>query len=1267
MLVSHVDSPYQFWVQVMDEKSLGTLLDLTQKLNKAPLKQAHPRAGENCVCRYSQDGCLYRGRVNSVTDTNATVQFVDYGNTEEVSLTDLFEPNAEFFALPAQAIMCTLNQLLNPKGRGAEWEPAAIDFFKAQCCSDNKVVSIKAVKVLGLKHVVDVTVPGEGGEKSLLEAMVASGHGSSLNLKSPSKGKEQQQSSSKEKQFGGSSEPRQGAPWKGRSRSESGQRPGQGGSESGQGAPWNRGGTESGQRPGQGSSESGQGAPWKRGGTESGQKPGQGRSESGQGAPWKRGGSESGQRPGQRGPESGQGAPWKRGGSESGQGAPLKRGGSESGQGTPWKRPAAPQTDQSAAPQPNQGSQGPFHSQSNTPNQPKQSPFPSTRSPQSDKPHPVALPLSSPTSSQLPPLPKVASLAVVRPPTESDYFEVLASEVQSPHSLFLQVANRPSAQALNELSSTLNSHLRTHPPASLAQPPVKGSLCCSKFSQDNMWYRAEVLEVFQGGCVVRFIDFGNTDSVQVSDLVPCPAHFLNTPIMAIQCALKDVSPVKAPQTSLSFGKTGWSMEAITFLKRKCLDRILLAKVAGRSHELGLPLVELVDTSSEKDISMAEELINAGHATAATVQRQTCVDEAPTASPLTQTAPQIPPQHIPVQSPLKPSPSNDVSLSELSIAPLRLPEGVVLKVHVTDDVDPSSFSVQQIVPECLASFMDLMNQLQLAYCDPTQYSGFQPAVGAVCCTRYQVDDCWYRCRVIGLSGKQAKLCYLDFGNTEVVPFQHIFRLDPKFAIQPSFAVQCSLRGVEPVSGTSWTREAIQKFTTLLNTAPEKTLFTKVLPGASEDIPVSLDLYFDESGSQSVAEALLESGVARRTTAPLMQTPQPTAPAPAIPDLPLGIPPFGLPASPEFRALMTHTDSLTKFYLQVVTSDIVKIAMATMEKMNRHCSTARGFSQPPNPGDVCLAKYDQEWFRAQVLRQISRDRFEILFIDFGNKEVVSLGLMKPMLDEFLSLPVQAVRCGLYGVPAGEVTRPSTSALEAFSQLTTNVTLICRVVCQDPLLVDLRDAGRATLSVREELAKLHLFQPIDDLSLITLPTNKLPTDDTSVVLVTEIVSPGDFWVQVGEASTLMELDKMTRRVHEYCNSCPPFSSPPVLGQMCCARFSEDGRWYRARVSHIPGEGSFRVRFVDYGNQEVVPVSELRPFKQEFQYIPAQAIHCCLVGFEGGEAKEVRLVEKFRGLVENRRLIAMHRGVRSEGVTVVELVDTSTAQDVYIHKEMK
>merc|ERR1719219_1346349 len=42
--------------------------------------------------------------------------------------------------------------------------------------------------------------------------------------------------------------------------------------------------------------------------------------------------------------------------------------------------------------------------------------------------------------------------------------------------------------------------------------------------------------------------------------------------------------------------------------------------------------------------------------------------------------------------------------------------------------------------------------------------------------------------------------------------------------------------------------------------------------------------------------------------------------------------------------------------------------------------------------------------------------------------------------------------------------------------------------------------------------------------------------------------------------------------------------IDDFCVARFSEDNVWYNAQVLEVVGEGSYRLLYTDYGNEEVV-----------------------------------------------------------------------------------
>lgn len=69
-----------------------------------------------------------------------------------------------------------------------------------------------------------------------------------------------------------------------------------------------------------------------------------------------------------------------------------------------------------------------------------------------------------------------------------------------------------------------------------------------------------------------------------------------------------------------------------------------------------------------------------------------------------------------------------------------------------------------------------------------------------------------------------------------------------------------------------------------------------------------------------------------------------------------------------------------------------------------------------------------------------------------------------------------------------------------------------------------------------------------------------------------------------------------------------PPKAGEVVAARFSEDGEWYRARIRRNDREAKKAdVFFIDYGNSETLPWTQLRPMSQpqfSIQKLKPQAI---------------------------------------------------------------
>lgn len=112
-----------------------------------------------------------------------------------------------------------------------------------------------------------------------------------------------------------------------------------------------------------------------------------------------------------------------------------------------------------------------------------------------------------------------------------------------------------------------------------------------------------------------------------------------------------------------------------------------------------------------------------------------------------------------------------------------------------------------------------------------------------------------------------------------------------------------------------------------------------------------------------------------------------------------------------------------------------------------------------------------------------------------------------------------------------------------------------------------------------------------------------ETLSLTVTEVVDGGHFW---GQESGNPRVSWLTQQL---ASSSISGGSKPMLrkGQLCLAKFSGDGEWYRASViaanTRDPTRPSYQVKFVDWGNGETVAGSNVRDIEPALAALPEQA----------------------------------------------------------------
>ncbi|MCI4384336.1 hypothetical protein PGIGA_G00037500 [Pangasianodon gigas] len=118
----------------------------------------------------------------------------------------------------------------------------------------------------------------------------------------------------------------------------------------------------------------------------------------------------------------------------------------------------------------------------------------------------------------------------------SETFQPQVAAVTNP-SLFYVM--NPREVNIEKLQSVMTDVMRYCSKQTLPNQnmPLPGAACCAQFSGDKNWYRAVVLEATSTYANVIYADYGNMERVPVSSLLPIPKALLQHPFQIARCAL----------------------------------------------------------------------------------------------------------------------------------------------------------------------------------------------------------------------------------------------------------------------------------------------------------------------------------------------------------------------------------------------------------------------------------------------------------------------------------------------------------------------------------------------------------------------------------------------------------------------------------------------------------------------------------------------------------------------------------------------------------
>ncbi|XP_066590294.1 staphylococcal nuclease domain-containing protein 1 [Prorops nasuta] len=177
------------------------------------------------------------------------------------------------------------------------------------------------------------------------------------------------------------------------------------------------------------------------------------------------------------------------------------------------------------------------------------------------------------------------------------YQEVAVSEVTDELHFFAQRVEHSSK--LETLNLQLRQELAANPPLPGAYKPSRNDLSVAKFTGDDQWYRVKVERISGSNVSVFYIDYGNRETVNITNVAALPARFAADKPYAHEYVLACVRLTEDADEKKA---------AVEAFKKEVMDKILLLNVEYHVNH-SLYAATLINKTTSEDIG--KKLISEG--------------------------------------------------------------------------------------------------------------------------------------------------------------------------------------------------------------------------------------------------------------------------------------------------------------------------------------------------------------------------------------------------------------------------------------------------------------------------------------------------------------------------------------------------------------------------------------------------------------------------------------------------------------------------------
>ena len=527
--------------------------------------------------------------------------------------------------------------------------------------------------------------------------------------------------------------------------------------------------------------------------------------------------------------------------------------------------------------------------------------------------------------------------------------------VSHPNNLndFYVCADQDALRSLQEKLANCQTILKQFNPSAPNQLVVARS---SKFEEH---FRGKVckVNVDKKKAQIYYLDYGNKEIVMFDNIFMMPKSLAEFPELAIHCSL-----------------------AVQVLPNKKPDLLCLSSKSEQGFKVDI-------IGKEKDQYMVDLTENGKSLRKCLVQEGIIEDPEKSGR-------KDEPKTMTVKSP--PSKTAPTVTMPSSVVPHKM--GEQIQVIVSDAGRFDSLYIQIIEPASYAeNITGLMQYLNERYASGPRLDGNHPEVGNLVVAQFS-DQSWYRAVVQQTGEEGASVHFIDYGNVETVTYEQMSTIDKVSAAYEVQAVPCFLRGVTLSPNAKWDPTEIPTFVPMY----------AVFLGKHGD-KYEIQLLDGEAIDQAEVLKSHELVVAGTPHYKGSKTHNESSAGAGIPKY--AIPPFYTPAEVDQPHKLHMIDKSPKGDLYIVIQEQRVIEyMDILESTLKETYFGKEIpSFDAKVGDFVVARYniDQMYYRA-VIQQISGDDYTVLFIDYGNTEIVRKTDIKPVISGLQEYPRLAMKC-------------------------------------------------------------------------------------------------------------------------------------------------------------------------------------------------------------------------------------------------------------------